>query len=188
MFRDESPNMQKKRQREAGQAKTRPNSYLRPAQASKRSVNNNHTTSSLPLIYANSPPRTIGSLQSIELGASAEDQAISFFFANYILPDNEYHYGNFQYLSDIYLSQRVGDALTEVVVALGMAGLSNFWKASNIMVSANAKYNSALRLVGLQLNDVNEVKSDQTLVTIMSLSLYEARLLARILMKSTNAF
>jgi len=115
---------------------------------------------------------------SLPLGAGTtlEDQAICFFFSNYILTDDEPRYGSFQYIRDIYNSERVGTALSEILVALGLAGLSTLWRAPDIMLSAHKKYSSAVRLINLHLSDNNELKSDQTFVAVLALSLYEVRL------------
>ena len=81
--------------------------------------------------------------------------------------------GNYQYLSTIYVNQLVGMPLRQVVAAIGLAGLANFWKAPNIMAQANNAYLTALRLVNASLGNIEEAKSDQTVVTIMLLGLYE---------------
>lgn len=81
--------------------------------------------------------------------------------------------GNYQYLSTIYADQPVGFPLRQAVTALGLAGLSNFWKAPHIMAQANKAYCTALRLVNVSLGNIEEAKSDQTVVSIMLLALYE---------------
>jgi hypothetical protein len=167
MFRDESQSLSNKRERVANAKKARPASCkaLKPINVDV------HVENSKAL----AAPPSVGRLCSIELGTSAEDQAASFFFRNYVLEDHQYHNGNFQYLTEIYGKEEVGDCLADSVVALGMVGLSNFWKASSIMTNAHSKYNSALRLISSRLRDVDEAKSDQTLVTVMLLGLYEVR-------------
>jgi hypothetical protein len=105
---------------------------------------------------------------------SAEDQAISFFFGNYVSGrDMRNTCGNYQYLSTIYANQLVGMPLRQVVAAIGLAGLACFWKAPRIMAQANNAYLTALRLVNASLGNIEEAKSDQTVVTIMLLGLYE---------------
>jgi hypothetical protein len=107
---------------------------------------------------------------------SAEDQATCFFFGNYVLGMDVLNTcGNFQYLSIIYANQPVGAPLRQAVSAIGLAGLSNFWNAPNIMSQANRAYCSALRLVNSGLCNVEEAKTDQTLVAIILLSCYEVR-------------
>jgi energy-converting hydrogenase Eha subunit G len=110
------------------------------------------------------------------LSTSAEEQATSFFFRNYVLEEQKYHNGHFQYLSDIYAREEIGESLADSVVCLGLVGLANFWKASNILISAKAKYNSALRLVSSKLRNIEEAKSDQTMAAVMLLGVYEVLL------------
>lgn len=109
----------------------------------------------------------------LELGTSPEDQATCFFFRNYVLNGRKFHTGNFQYLADLYLCEDIGNSLTETVTCLGLVGLANFWKTSNIMSRALAKYNSAMRLVSSSLINIDEAKSDQTLVAVILFGLYE---------------
>jgi hypothetical protein len=107
---------------------------------------------------------------------SAEDQALCFFFGNYVTGSDMLNTcGNYQYLSTIYASQPVGISLRQAVAAIGLAGLANFWRAPNIMVQANNTYCSALQLVNSGLTNIEEAKSDQTLASILLLGLYEVQ-------------
>ena len=109
-------------------------------------------------------------------GTSAEDQATTFFFGNYVLGTELLNTcGNYQYLSTLHASEQFGPGLRQCVVAVGLAGLANFWKASNIMARSRRTYSSALRFVNTCLGDREEAKSDQTLAAIMLLGLYEVR-------------
>lgn len=100
---------------------------------------------------------------------SPDEHATFFFFKNYVLEDNS----NFQYLFDTYEKESVRPALTDSITALGMAGLASFYKAPGIMTCAQQKYNSALRRLSSSLADTKEAKADQTLITVIMLSLYE---------------
>ncbi len=83
--------------------------------------------------------------------------------------------GNYQYLSTIYANQPVGIPLRQAVAAVSLAGLASFWKAPSIMTQANNVYCTALRLINTSLGNIEEAKSDQSVVAIMLLSLYEVR-------------
>ncbi|KAF4620230.1 hypothetical protein G7Y89_g14589 [Cudoniella acicularis] len=105
---------------------------------------------------------------------SVEDQATCFFFGNYISGTEMLNTcGNYQYVYAIYANQTVGIPLRQAVTAIGLAGLANFWSAPNIMAKANGAYCSALRLVNSGLGNIEEAKSDQALVAIILLGLYE---------------
>jgi len=110
---------------------------------------------------------------TINLATSPEDQATCFFFQNYVLGGNDIFKGHIDYLSDIYSSEEIGSGLADSVASLGMVGLANFWKAPNIMSNAVIKYNSAMRTISSQLRNVEQAKSDQTLISILLLGLYE---------------
>jgi hypothetical protein len=174
-FRDESDKLRIKHQRladsEGGNNVTKTASPavvgLDIATSASKALTNSGLQSSSQV------PTPTGSLLSLYLGTSAEDQATCFFFKNYVLADYKYHSSGFQYLLDVYGKEKIGTALSESVVSLGMVGLSHFWGASSIMAHANAKYNSALRLVSSRLRNIEEAKSDQTLIAVMLLGLYE---------------
>jgi hypothetical protein len=92
---------------------------------------------------------------------SAEDQATCFFFGNYVLGTEMLNTcSNFQYLFAIYANRPVGAPLRQAVSAIGLAGLSNFWKAPIIMIQARRAYCSVLRLVNSGFCNVEEAKSD----------------------------
>lgn len=117
------------------------------------------------------PQLMAASLTTMDLCSSPEEQATFYFFRNYVLEDSTSGY--FQYLLNIYENELVGPALTETITALGMVGLSNFYKTPSILMSAHQKYNSALRLVSSRLRNIEEAKADQTLVSVIMLGLYE---------------
>src|SRR5437763_573256 len=74
------------------------------------------------------------------LSMSAEDQATSYFFHNYVLEKDQFVRGNFQYLSEVYSGKEVGGALSDSVTSLGLVGLANFWHSPSVLSSATAKY------------------------------------------------
>ncbi|RDL31113.1 uncharacterized protein BP5553_09902 [Venustampulla echinocandica] len=126
------------------------------------------------------PPRSANEGQSnvfasvpVGLTTSPEDQATTFFFQNYVPGRNEFRCGSFQYLQDMYHQEKIGQAVADLVVSVGIAGLSNFWKAPQFMATAKMKYTSALRLLSSHLRNVNEAKADQTFAAVMLLVLYE---------------
>ncbi|KAH7327287.1 hypothetical protein BKA65DRAFT_528232 [Rhexocercosporidium sp. MPI-PUGE-AT-0058] len=110
---------------------------------------------------------------SFSLGTSPDEQATCFFFQNYVLQQDMFSRGNFQYLSDIYGCEEIGSALADSVTSLGLVGLAHFWGASNILANATAKYNSALKSISTQLRTIEGAKADQTIIAIMLLGLYE---------------
>ena len=171
MFRDESQALSMKRQRLASTKKDRHADSPLPSKWTDSSLLESSSGTISPQSRHASP--SPASVWTLDLGSSAEEQATCFFWRNYVLEEHKFHNGNLQYLSDLYTREGFGESLSETVACLGLVGLSNFWKASNIMRSAQAKYNIALRLVSSRLRDMEEAKADQTLVAVMLLGLYE---------------
>jgi hypothetical protein len=170
MFRDESQGQAIKHQR-------RKDAKARLQEARTKVVENASSPSSkdvLPISIAR-PATTSMPLAAPGLGVFLDDQATCYFFHNYVLERDQFVRGNFQYLSDVYGGEEVGIGLSDSVAALGMAGMAHFWKSPNIMANAHMKYNSALRQISTQLRHVEEAKSDQTLIAVMLLGLYEVR-------------
>lgn len=66
-----------------------------------------------------------------------------------------------------------GGALSATITAVGLAGLSNSNNAPDVMIVARQNYASALHLVNTALRDPIESKTDQTLVAVMLLGMYE---------------
>ena len=100
------------------------------------------------------------------------DQAASFFFKTY---DSEAAesvksvYRCIPYLYDAFQDS----ALSSVITALGLAGLSRYWNAPNMMSHATSNYYTALRQIRTDLQDPVAVKTDQTLLSVYLLGLYE---------------
>jgi hypothetical protein len=171
MFRDETQALSTKRQRIANTKKARHSvSPSLPEDVDASLVRTSSVVASHRSYCTN--PSAIN-FSTPDLGSSADEQATCFFWRNYVLEEHKSHNGSFQYLSDVYASEEIGESLAETVACLGLVGLSNFWKAPSIMRSAQAKYSSALRLVNSRLENVEEAKSNQTLVAVMLLGLYE---------------
>lgn len=173
IFRDESEGLSSRRQR----AKVSHAQKQHPADTAPIHTNNPEGVI-VPLSDESRLSFAISDIQmlsmiSLGLGTSPEEQATCFFFQNYVFQHDIYSRGNFQYLSDIYDSEEVGEGLADSVSSLGLVGLAHFWGASSILAYATAKYNSALMTISGQLRSTEGAKSDQTMAAIMLLGLYE---------------
>ncbi|KAG4439020.1 hypothetical protein IFR05_005484 [Cadophora sp. M221] len=171
MFRDESEGLNSKRQR----AKASQSQKQRPAVTKPKAtdepqdlMNSVPGESQLSLLI---PDVQMLPVISFGLTTPPEEQATCFFFQNYVLQQDMFSRGNFQYLSDIYGCEEIGAALADSVASLGLVGLAHFWGASNILANATTKYNSALKTVSTQLRTIEGAKSDQTIIAIMLLGL-----------------
>jgi hypothetical protein len=120
-----------------------------------------------------SHPRLTSPLSELmyrELSTPVEEQATCFFFQNYVLDDFK---GYYSYVPRIYSALPAGSALADAITSLGMAGIANSKKDTKLMINANFKYTSALHTINAALRDPEEVKTDQTLVAVMLLGLFE---------------
>lgn len=103
---------------------------------------------------------------------STDDLAANFFFAKY-LPKETLIAKNFHdWLGNTYLDN-TSSALSAIVQAIGMAGLSNIYPAAEIAVESQRRHHQALWGLKQALDDPIKVTSDETLTTVNLLSLYE---------------
>ncbi|KAI9742152.1 MAG: hypothetical protein M1818_004052 [Claussenomyces sp. TS43310] len=136
--------------------------------------------------HASRRSKAVVRFQSVErippaLVATVDERATCFFFQNYGLEaDETWTSSGFKYLSYMYSDQIVGQAMTDAVSSLGLAGLSNSMKDPRIMIRADLRYKAALKSVREELQDLDQAKSDRTMGTVMLLGLYETNTCAAI--------
>lgn len=63
--------------------------------------------------------------------------------------------------------------LPKVIDAIGLAGISNIKHSPELMVAAGRKYASVLRAINASIQDSREASTDQTLIAVMLLGLFE---------------
>jgi uncharacterized protein YsxB (DUF464 family) len=106
--------------------------------------------------------------------SSLEDQATCFFFNNYVLMQGAIQ-GYMEYLPILFVELPSSEALCAAISAVGIAGIANMRRSSEVMSLARSKYGSALRLTNAALTDRFQCKRDHTLMTVLILALYEVR-------------
>ncbi|KAF8862966.1 hypothetical protein BDZ45DRAFT_584509 [Acephala macrosclerotiorum] len=163
MFRDESEGLSVRRQRIKDTQKSTPIDSVSRKSLS-RVLSGPGTLSTSPVAI---PVLTVNPC------FSAEEQATCFFFQNYILGDDSFATGSFEFLPNVYLTGDIGVALSDSLSALGLVGLAHFYKASSLELTAKFKYHSAMRTLSAQLRNLESAKSDQTFIAIMLLAYYE---------------
>ena len=104
---------------------------------------------------------------------SMDDQATSFFFYKYVLAMSTCSTGYMQSLPEIYGSAPANSALATVIASLGLTALHNVTRSPQAMIGGVSRYNSALRSIAKAIQDPTEVRTDQTLMTVILLGLYE---------------
>ncbi|PMD37099.1 hypothetical protein L207DRAFT_569178 [Hyaloscypha variabilis F] len=167
MFRDESENVVLAHRFPKNPSKQKPSSL--------GSTTPNHPvpTSVAPIASLSSTRRTAIPVLSINPCSSSEEQAVCYFFQNYILGEDSVASGSFQFLPDILLDNEINEVLSDSLTAVGLVGLAHFYHDPSLMFTAVYKYNSAMRKLSLQLRDIGKAKSDQYFMAIMLLGLYE---------------
>ncbi|KAN0115545.1 hypothetical protein V8E51_005089 [Hyaloscypha variabilis] len=167
MFRDESENVVLAHRFPKNPSKQKPSSLGSTA------PNHPVPTSVAPIASLSSTRRTAIPVLSINPCSSSEEQAVCYFFQNYILGEDSVASGSFQFLPDILLDNEINEVLSDSLTAVGLVGLAHFYHDPSLMFTAVYKYNSAMRKLSLQLRDIGKAKSDQYFMAIMLLGLYE---------------
>ncbi|KAF2175423.1 hypothetical protein K469DRAFT_610743 [Zopfia rhizophila CBS 207.26] len=108
-----------------------------------------------------------------ELIPSIEDQAIGFFFSNYVIPPTIVPRGQFDYLTELLNRPQTDRVLHTSVLAAGLAGLGNATKCPQIMKKAREEYVSALSMTNKALQSAQTAKKDSTLISVLMLGMYE---------------
>jgi hypothetical protein len=132
-----------------------------------------------------SPPRQLNVLAPQEntygysishyLSLPIEDQAIYFFYNNYIFVDMDIPYDLFACVPAICGQIHDTKALSSLIACIGTAGLSNLHKDHYLMRKSREIYCFTLRYTQNLLEDSSRIKEDQTLLMVLLLALYEVR-------------
>jgi hypothetical protein len=110
------------------------------------------------------------------LQVPAEQQAVCFFFSNYVLESSNPSISVYHYLPAFYNNESEKSALSCAVVALGLAGLSYRRNESSLLSAAKSMYSSALHLTNEALRDPATAATDTTLISVLLLGLFEVSL------------
>jgi hypothetical protein len=109
---------------------------------------------------------------------SAEDQATSYVFHNYVFEDNgsATSRGLFDYLPSVCREMSSGSIVEDAIIALGLAGLANQRKTTKVMMTANFRYSRAVKRVSEILGSIEEARKDEVLIAVLLLALFEVSL------------
>lgn len=105
-----------------------------------------------------------------------EDGATSYFFHHFVPEAPSCHYFTTAYSHVLPTLCRQGSSfglLPKVIDAIGLAGISNIKHSPELMVAAGRKYASVLRAINASIQDSREASTDQTLIAVMLLGLFE---------------
>ncbi|KAF2108993.1 hypothetical protein BDV96DRAFT_503571, partial [Lophiotrema nucula] len=108
-----------------------------------------------------------------EMMPSLEDQGVSFFYSNYVQPPKFIPRGQFDFLIDVMNKPDTKKIVQSSVTAAGLAGLANSTKCQVVMKRAQEEYVSALSMVNRALQVPDSAKTDDTLISVIMLGMYE---------------
>jgi hypothetical protein len=113
------------------------------------------------------------------LPGSVEDQALCFFFATYAKSNSTEHQVGFcAQLPGMYKDAAEGHTLKHIIPAIGLGGLARRRGEPGLLVAADDAYHNAVRQTNHALCHLETATSDQTLIGVLLLGLYEASLLS----------
>ncbi|CZR42655.1 uncharacterized protein FPRO_09958 [Fusarium proliferatum ET1] len=107
------------------------------------------------------------------LEVTPEDQVLPFFFHHYVLPESGRAPTHPDCHGIIYKRATEPGYLANLINAVGLAGLAYLRNAPTLINSARKSFSHALRDICAALMDPSEASSDQMLVAVMLLALYE---------------
>lgn len=107
------------------------------------------------------------------LNVSLEDQATYYFFHNFISEDRNTLTAYSHVLPVIYRHDSSFGVLPKIVDAIGLATISNVKHSPELMVAAGKKYAGVLRAITASIQDPIKATTDQTLMAVMLLGLFE---------------
>ena len=107
------------------------------------------------------------------LSVPLEDQATYYFFYNFVSEDPSSLSAYSHMLPTVYREDSSFRALPRVVEAIGLASISNRKHAPELMVAAGRNYARGLRAISASIQDSKEANTDQTLMAVMLLGLFE---------------
>ncbi|KAE8331008.1 hypothetical protein BDV39DRAFT_16314 [Aspergillus sergii] len=114
------------------------------------------------------------SLQSLpaSLPSSTSAESVGFFFRYYVL-DDIHNIPIYLSASQMEVLAATNPSVMQSLVAVGLAGLSNIKKSTELMTKATGEYTQALHLINCALKDETHCKSDATLAATMLLGMFE---------------
>jgi hypothetical protein len=167
MFRDQSKEVACKVQRIKHKAKPKDSASTNVAAPDRRQVSRKSVDSDISLASEYLSDRWSA------LEVSAEQQAVCFFFSNYVLELSKPNKSVYDYLPTFYNHESGKSPLTCAITALGLAGLSYRRSEPSLLSASKSVYSSALHLTNEALRNPVTAVTDATLISVLLLGLYE---------------
>lgn len=107
------------------------------------------------------------------LSVPLEDEATYYFFHNFVSQNPASLAAYSHVMPTVYRQDSSFSALPKIIEAIGLAAISNVKQAPGLMVVAGQKYAKVLRAITASVQDSKEASTDQTLIAVMLLGLFE---------------
>ena len=110
------------------------------------------------------------------LSGSLEDEATYHFFYNYLSNDHSADHSRNPYssvLPSLHRQDSSFGVLRKIVNAIGLASISNMKRSPEVMVTARQRYAGALRAINSSIQNPSSATTDQTLIAVMLLGVFE---------------
>ena len=110
------------------------------------------------------------------LSVPLEEEATNYFFHNFLLNGHSSDYSRHAYSSVLPILHRQGSSfgvLPKIVNAIGLASISNVKHSPEVMVAASQQYAGALRAINSSIQNSSSATTDQTLLAVMLLGVFE---------------
>ena len=107
------------------------------------------------------------------LGISLENQAIGYFFSNYVFSEPSFQQGYNWHLPHIFNRLSADSPLSSAIASVGLAGIANTRNSRDAQSASTVQYAAALHGVNAALRSPVEATADETLITVLLLGLYE---------------
>ena len=113
------------------------------------------------------------------LSGSLEDKATYHFFYNYLSNDPSADHSRNALSSVLPILHRQDSSfgvLPKIVNAIGLASISNMKHSPEVMVAASQRYAGALRAINSAIQNSSSATTDQTLIAVILLGVFEVYL------------
>ena len=171
MFRNETSKVVTKAQAGIVLQNSKPESPIHPKELVRNDRFSNLATDFFSVAPVQMVERTIGAIRG--LSVPLEDQSTYYFFHNFVSNDPTTLTAYSHVLPTLYGQKSSFSTLPKIIDAIGLAGISNMKHAPELMVAAGQKYARVLRAINASIQDPKEASTDQTLIAVMLLSLFE---------------
>ena len=111
-----------------------------------------------------------------DISAPVGDEATYFFFHNFVSGDprsRDFLNAYSHVLPVLYRQDSSFGVVPKIIEAIGLASISNLKRSPDLMIAAGRKYATVLRTINASIQDPKEASTDQTLIAVILLGMFE---------------